>query len=1340
MWRLSNCLFFILFHFLNLAGQESGVTYNVEHFGTKDGLSHRWLKAVYKDSKGFFWLTSYNGLNRYDGHEFIVYRPSTDGRFPIEADNLYEIAEDENGHLYLNSSYGIFSFIPKLKKFELILRAKENESILVYNQGRGAQILDTGIPFWSNMHGQLTFYKLAKNGKLTKISKIKSSITKDQYPVVCGNKGIWFWDFAGSYHFFDFTNHTWQKYPIKGLHYMPVDLNRTLWIPVTDGLKGFSLPAGINPLSFVAFSIEADKAVWLYSKKSDQIYDLNRLDIKDGSFNLSIPSITKGDFYNYRKSLTLQWGHLLDDEGTVWFAGFLGLYKARKTEPLFTKYLSKPVQHAEDPTTGFSARQIIEDQQGNLFIRDALARIHKLNPKTGASEIFRLPAIKERVAPNNLINIERSAKSFDIKILETCVSMTYDKDGFLWIVTPTGLSRYDLNNGKFKHYFYKFYKKEVPQNSYDDGRGNILLPVKDTIFIFNKGNGKLTSRPVLGVTSLLFGALIPEDNTLWTFSDKGLLNINTITYKVRNIPLFKEAREMRCLVSYKGWLWIGTSSGLVRVDPKTFSLTTYDRLNGLAGDFVYSILASGDYLWLGTSDGLSRFNVKTNEVRNYYVKDGLSHNEFNTFSTLKAKDGRIYMGGLNGVNGFLPADLEGKKNSGSRILLTRVSIYDSEKDSLIYLNVDDQMDGMEISPSVNSFSFHLALTSYIDPSKNQFAWRIDGFDKDWFYAGNQNVATYRYLPPGNYTFWAKAADSYGKWSKNKLKINFTILRPWYIRWWALLTYFIMAGGMGVWFYRFQIRKKREKAEAIKLKELDGFKTKFFTNITHEFRTPLTVIIGMTDGLMKGKESLSSVDLSKKAGLIKRNGELLLRLINQILDLAKLDSNKIEMHYVCGDVLLYLRYIAESIHSYANSMNVILKMESTSSEIIMDYDPERLMQIVHNLLSNAIKFSPSGGKVILFAGLTELHGQSFISIRVSDNGPGIPKEDLIRVFDRFYQVSDHETFHPGGTGIGLSLTKELVKILGGEITVNSTVGVGSEFQVLLPVTQKAEWKNEKIPLKKTAKLPDFSSDAPKDSPFILLIEDNEDVIEYLADCLGSELRIEYAINGRAGIDKALETSPDLIISDVMMPEKNGYEVCAALKNDERTSHIPIILLTAKVDTDSRITGLRTGADAYLAKPFHQEELIVTIHNLLESRKRLQVRYLEMAIGRSSVLPETDRETDTDIQIDSKENEFLFRLRSFVEENLSDSDLDTGKICRHLGMGRTNLYNKMKALTNLSVNIYIRKLRLHKAMDLIKSTDLNVSEIAYAVGFNDPKYLSRVFNEEFGMPPSSVKKKN
>ncbi len=523
-----------------------------------------------------------------------------------------------------------------------------------------------------------------------------------------------------------------------------------------------------------------------------------------------------------------------------------------------------------------------------------------------------------------------------------------------------------------------------------------------------------------------------------------------------------------------------------------------------------------------------------------------------------------------------------------------------------------------------------------------------------------------------------------------------------------------------------------ESNAVRLQELDTFKSRLYTNITHEFRTPLTVILGMAQQASeKPQESLQ-----EGMTLITRNGQNLLNLVNQILDLSKLESGNLSLHYQQGDVVNFVEYILESLHSLAQSKGVQMHFLSDMEVLTIDFDQTRLQQVVTNLLSNAIKFTPKGGHIYL-----SLHTQKeALVLKVKDNGAGIPPDKLPLIFDRFYQVDDTATRHGEGTGIGLTLTKELVELMGGKITVQSPApdGVGTEFSVSLPIHQNAEMGPAKLPAPLMT-APSFSDEmaatqttesplSPNpDLPLLLLIEDNTDVAMYIKACLEGRYTIEWAANGAIGIERALETIPDIIISDVMMPEKDGYEVCQTLKNDERTSHVPIVLLTAKADVQSKLEGLGVGADAYLSKPFLKEELFIRLEKLVELRRRLQEKYAGkdfVAFSREAPAP----------AMSSPDDVFLKRATSFILADLDDAEFGNEELARKMIMSESSLNRKMKALTDKTLSLFIRSVRLQQGKILLQTTDLNISEIAYSVGFTDPAYFSRIFSQEFGAAPS------
>ncbi len=549
-------------------------------------------------------------------------------------------------------------------------------------------------------------------------------------------------------------------------------------------------------------------------------------------------------------------------------------------------------------------------------------------------------------------------------------------------------------------------------------------------------------------------------------------------------------------------------------------------------------------------------------------------------------------------------------------------------------------------------------------------------------------------------------------------------------------------------YRMKILKEEEQM-AIRLKENQELKNQLYANITHEFRTPLTVIQGMAQQIESKNYLPGSSILQNAIFLIKSNTNKLLNLVNTILDLAKIESGKMGMKYIHGDIIPFLRYTIQSFESFADSKKIYLQFLTELDHIEMDYDRHKLQQIISNLISNAIKFTPAGGKISFVVKRIDSYPASQIYLEVKDTGEGIPQDEISNLFDRFFQVAG-STKKEQGSGLGLALVKELVQVLDGTITVESKLDEGTSFRILLPIrstfssSQQENFEleqdenylqNESLlsmskssDLERTATL---SSDPRKsDKPLLLIIDDNKDIVYYLTSLLDTDYDIESAYTGADGLQIAQDLIPDIILSDILMPGKDGYELCEILKSDERTDHIPVVLLTAKSDAASRISGLRAGADAYVSKPFDEIELKALLTNLLNQRNALQEHYKKV-LQQSTNLNEASK---------PKEDPFLVKLNEIIVEKMEDEDFGILHMCRAMQMSRTQLHRKITALTGMSASIYLRSKRLQKAKRLLKESDLNISQIAFSVGFGDPNYFTRVFSEEFNMTPSNFRIEN
>ena len=604
------------------------------------------------------------------------------------------------------------------------------------------------------------------------------------------------------------------------------------------------------------------------------------------------------------------------------------------------------------------------------------------------------------------------------------------------------------------------------------------------------------------------------------------------------------------------------------------------------------------------------------------------------------------------------------------------------------------------------------------------------------------------FPPGNYSFRVKARNSFGQWSEEKA-MDIQISPPWWATTWAYAFYVLSGLSLLALLFYLQQRSHRrklsferqenahrqqqlqlsmqlefEQQEAQRLKELDTAKARLYDNFTHEFRTPITIIRGETQEI-KGNEE-------RKKTILRNSGQLL-TMVNRMLDLSKLEAGALEPEWIRDDIIAYLKYLVESFHSMAGYKDIRLNFYTQLDQLIMDIDPEKLKQIISNLLSNAIKFTPQYGQVIVVAGADE----SWLEIEVKDSGIGITPEKLDKIFVRFYQVDDSSTRQAGGTGIGLALVKELVHLMEGKIQVRSEEQKGTSFHVLLPIHHDAPLQQTSSPIlpPSTQVLPATSLPQPAgssqktDLPLVLIIEDHPDMIAYVYNCLMTDYQVFTAQNGKEGVDAAFEHLPDLIICDVMMPELDGFGVVELLKNDLRTAHIPIILLTAKAAQSDKITGLQFGADAYMLKPFDKEEFRLKLHNLLQSQANLRA----FLLADEALVPDKGGSS-----LDPKDQQFVDNFRKIILDNLDNEDMNIPGLCRLVGLSRSQLHKRITAITGASTSFFVMKVRLQEAKKLLLSTDLNVNEVAYSVGFKRPNHFSKSFKDFYGYTPSETKK--
>ena len=749
---------------------------------------------------------------------------------------------------------------------------------------------------------------------------------------------------------------------------------------------------------------------------------------------------------------------------------------------------------------------------------------------------------------------------------------------------------------------------------------------------------------------------------------------------------------------------------------------TIPDLNGIA---ITRINKTKEVFWIRGGGSLGYFSQTSPNLVSISEADSGNSDVFEDWS------GTIWLG--NDMYGVLQLSEEKlspvNRHSRVSLQLANFKLFDSKSDTLIALPLSARLDTVfHLEHGQNFLEIDIFISDYRDISAHRFSYWLEGYDRDWSPASSGRKIKYNRLNAGTYVLHLRAYlnDKSDTYFYKRLTIS--VKQLWYKTWWAVSLFILIVMGVAYGVYRmfqFQLARQLKSIEAIKQQELQVLKERLYTNFIHEFRTPLTVIMGMTQNI-RGH--------SKEKRLIYRNSQNLLRLVNQMLDFAKSQSGELQLQLTHGNIIGYLQYLTESVHSMAEEKNIQVTFYSEVSEKYIDFDEEKVQYILYNLLTNALKFTPEKGTIIVHVNEMQEKQTSYLLIKVKDNGIGIEGAALPKIFDRFYQVESLEKLTNQGTGLGLAFTKEIIQFLNGKIEVESKVGLGSTFSVSLPIIPgtgksipKKIWKTG--PNIKETTEPPFSITPSFQKDLLLIVEDNLDVVEYIKGIVNAKFEVLIAKNGVEGVNIAIEKSPDIIISDVMMPQMDGFALCETLKTDDRTSHIPIILLTAKVATSSRLEGLEKGADAYLVKPFQREELLIRIEKLLDLRKRLQQHFNATA----SLLEDIRKN-----QNPTSDERFIQSLLKLIQSRLGDPDLSIPDLCRAVKRSNTHVNRKLKMLTGKTPSQFIRFVRLQHALELLKTSDLNISEIAYRVGFANPNYFSRAFSEEFGMAPSEIRK--
>jgi signal transduction histidine kinase/DNA-binding response OmpR family regulator len=761
-------------------------------------------------------------------------------------------------------------------------------------------------------------------------------------------------------------------------------------------------------------------------------------------------------------------------------------------------------------------------------------------------------------------------------------------------------------------------------------------------------------------------------------------------------------------------------------------------------------------MWVSTENGIASIQlVSPGKLAKYRISkydeyDGLQGQEYNANAALKTSNGDMIFGGAHGFNLFSPENIH-TFNQKPRLVFTDFQIFNKS------VKVGDTIDGdviltksitntesLTLKHNENAFSVEFAACDFFNPNKITYQYKLQGFDKDLQVANDLRKATYTNLDAGDYVFYVVAGNTNDPDDESIIKLNIKILPPFWETTFAFFLYVVVA--LSILFYirhrgilkikrEFQLIQEKleaerkvakEREEAHRMHELDLMKIKFFTNVSHEFRTPLSLIISPIDNLIKQNDK---PEQQQQLVMIKRNGKRLLNLVNQLLDFRKMEFRELKLNLTHGDIISFIKDVCSSFTDLAEQNHVGYLFDSEINVLITKFDHEKIERVLFNLLSNSFKFTSPGGHISVFLevskGTDSDDDQQLLEIKIMDTGIGIAKDKQEKIFERFFQDNLPEGLLNQGSGIGLSISREFVKMHGGDIYLESEPGDGSCFTISLPVGVECEMGNQNgsqkhidTPSKNNVHVLDAGK-----KPVVLLIEDNDDLRFYLKDNLKQTFHIIEAVNGKDGWQKTLALHPHLIVSDVSMPKMNGIELCSKIRHDERTAHIPIILLTALTEEEDQLAGTASGANDYITKPFNFEILLSKINGLLQMQQTLKKTYQKQVDIQS---PE--------MVIVSEDQKFLTNTLHCIEKNITNPNFSVEELSRHMSLSRVSLYKRLLTLTGKTPVDCIRTIRLKKAVQLLEKSKLSIASVAYEVGFNNPTYFSKVFKEEYGVLPS------
>lgn len=1364
-----------------------------EHINAQQGLPNGTILSILKDQKGFMWFATQGGIARYDGisfktfqftpsrasaldenlvfammqdskgtfwigtvgggliqfnpvtEQFRMYKHDTNNDFSIRHNEVYSVFEDHSNRLWVGTKSGLekfdldastftscgpYSVDLSLSKYQqvtaLYQRHNDIDTLWIGTWGRGLALYRPSVNSW--IHFPLKSDEIYDNAS-NFIWFIRSH-PNDSNLLLIGTNGGGLFSFSISTQTFQrryVNTDSAAKLLSSTVRSMMIDHNGTLWFGA-GGLTAVSPSGHIEHYVHVpndTRSLINNNIISLYHDETHVGWigtrnGINRFYPADATMQLlqNNPYDTNSLSNNFVYSL------VEDEQKNIWISTDNGLNRFQPETGRFRRYLANP----QNPYAlqSKNIRYIYIDRSKTFWIGTTNGYLHRFNPSSGKVEFIRL------------LNSKNDSFSTIFSIIE-------DSQQKLWVGTSMGLFLVDWNS---RSAIFADIDPSVNSVLRDASITCLYEDVEGVLWIGTRSDGLIAYDRRRSSTKRFV-----NDS-----SSPGSLSSNFITH-------IHDSRD--------GRLWITTGSGGFNAfDRSNNTFTHFTTQDGFLDDFLFGFLEDehGNF-WISSHKGISRFNPHTGKIRNF-SQQHLDQTEFNRHAFLQSSNGTMYFGGINGINYFRPSKISDNRHIPP-IAITKIEVHNKE------LNLDSSAvycSTILLDHVQNSISFEFASLDYFDPQQNKYAYKLEGVDKDWVYSHHRRYAAYPNLDPGTYRFLVKGSNNDGVWNEKGASVTVIITPPWWNSTWAYTGYAVVFFVLLFTARKYELNRQKhihlaemEHREAENLKEINELKTRFFANISHEFRTPLTLIEGPLQQLRTGT---FAGNIQEAYEMMLRNTRRLQRLVNQLLDLSKLESHGMIVRAQHGDLVSTIKSIAASFESAAARKRIRFQILINEASLPSWYDNDVVEKVLVNLLSNAFKFTPEDGTVTLSMKVAERSRHaSLIELSVADTGIGIPAEFQEKIFDRFFQVDSSHTREQEGTSIGLSLVKELVELHRGTVTVVSIPEKGSLFTVRLPLniensnvglhsmvshetTNNFEQPDKLLDdAKEDSKHPDMvshiaaeeighrdmrsrnsvdesgyqetiindTSDSARDC--LLIIEDNDDMRKYIRSVINGRYTIIEAVNGSEGITKALDAIPDIIISDVMMPKMDGFEVCKKIKSDHRTSHIPVILLTAKAGQDHKLEGLETGADEYLVKPFDAKELFLRLYNILEQRKK-QREHLQRELTK---FPKAEN-------LLSSDDRFLNKVFDILGQQYSNPDFDIASFAEATAMSRMQLHRKIKALTGYAPGELLRHFRLKRAAELLKYRTGNISEIAYQVGFNNLSHFAGQFHEKYGVNPS------